>query len=283
MHMDEDLINLTFGLIFLILIINTTILFSVVSPQYGQNFQPQIVTAGTVQDSSHSDVPKPVPTQTQIINRAAVLADSGIIIPNTDPSGQIQNQQPIINRAAVLTDPKITVPVSHPSGPAPSLSSYLLIETPAPHEIKMRPTLQPGISRKSFEGFITLYALTNQNLPIDFPRISLKLVKPPLVIDYNISPINSMDIKYLEHKELATVYKENIVIARSYENSWFRVVVRDKDTGEIVEEDGFGRTYSFDNQRQLVVRTCGNYTIEFSGEDATVDLAIRVQDGGIMP
>lgn len=256
--MDEESLNLIFGVIFLILIINTTILWSIVSSINGQNSTPKIISAGSVPDPISPGLPKPVPSP-------------------------IPSLQPPRNRGAALADPKIIVTSSDPTVSAKSIASYISIEMPEMPEIEKYPLLQPSIPQRNFTGFVTVYALMNQEVSQALPRISMKLVKPPLVIDYNISPINITDEKYVEYKVIDTLYKEIITIDRSYEDSWFRVVVRDKDTGEIVEEDGFGRTYSLENQRQLVVRKSGNYSIEFKGEFATVDLTVRVRDDGIIP
>jgi hypothetical protein len=163
------------------------------------------------------------------------------------------------------------------------MASYLSIEMPEQPDIEVRPTLQPQIPQRDFGGFVTVYSLTNQNLSQVLPSVSMKLVKPPLVIDYIISPLNIVDIKYVEYKEIATVHKDTIVVNRSFEDAWFRVIVRDKDTGEVIEEDGFGKSYSMENKKQLVVRECGNYSVEFAGEHAAADLTMRVRDGAIAP
>lgn len=314
--MDDESLNLIFGFIFLILIINTTILMSVASSVYGQNSLPRLIPAGNIPDSSSAVPQKPdvepvasvqplknrtegltntmtivpppesitqVPGQQPPTNRATVLTDSRLMVTSPGSNHQVTGQQPPTNRATVLTDSPIIVTPSAPSGAGPSIASFISIETPEPHEITMRPTLQPRISRTVFEGLVNVFTLTNENFPTDFPRISLKLAKPPLVIDYTVSPLDSLDIKYIEHKEIRTMHKENISIFRTYENSWFMVIVRDKDTGEIVGEDGFGRVYCMDNQRQLVVRSCGNYSVEFEGEDVTVNLTMSVPDGGLIP
>jgi hypothetical protein len=292
--MDDESLNLIFGVIFLILIINTTILWSIVSSINGQTPAPQIISGGNAPDFSSPYLPEPVRSQIPSFqpsgNRGAALADPKIIVTNSDhpesakpaPS-QIPSLPSPGNRGAALADPKITVTKTVPSASAKPISSYLSIEMPKQPEIEMRPTLQPNIPQRDFEGFVEIYSLTNQELSQALPRISMKLVNPPLVIDYSISPHNITDVKYIEYKEIETMHKENIIIDRSYEDSWFRVVVRDKDTGEIVEEDGFGRTYSLENQRQLIVRTCGNYSVEFTGEYATIDLTVRIREDGIIP
>jgi hypothetical protein len=316
--MDDESLNLIFGFIFLILIINTTILMSVASSVNGQNSLPRLNMAGNIPDPSSAVpqksvvdpvanlqplknrtdgltdsrilVPPPgsitqaqVPSRQPPTNMAAVLTDSKLIVTSPGSNLQVTGQQPPTNRATVLADSPIIVTPPAASESGQSIASYISIETPEPHEINMRPTLQPRISRTVFDGLVNVYTLTNENFPTDFPRISLKLAKPPLVIDYTVSPLNSLDIKYVEHKEIRTMHKENISIYRTYENSWFMVIVRNKDTGETVGEDGFGRGYSINNPRQLVIRTCGNFSVEFEGEDVTVNLTMSVPEGGLIP
>jgi hypothetical protein len=212
------------------------------------------------------------------MNQGAALSDSPLSISNPDLSASVIQGEPAGNSGGVIPGSHLIKTNSSTSASTKSIASYISIEMPETPEIKFHPNLQPRIPQRDFDGFVTVYSLTNQDLSQVLPRISMNLVNPPLVIDFSVSPLNVRDVKYIEHKEIATVYKENIIVNRSYEDSWFQVIVRDKDTGGIIEEDGFGRTYSFENKRQMVVRTGGNYCVEFDGAYATVDLTIRVRD-----
>jgi cell division protein FtsI/penicillin-binding protein 2 len=269
-YMDDESLNLIFGIIFLFLIVNTMFLWSVISSnneQFSSKINggevtyvvPQIISAGSGPDRFSIDLPDPVPSPGQTL------------------------QPTVNNREAAIADPPIVVTTTDPSSSAKIMASYLSIEMPEQPDIEVRPTLQPQIPQRDFGGFVTVYSLTNQNLSQVLPSVSMKLVKPPLVIDYIISPLNIVDIKYVEYKEIATVHKDTIVVNRSFEDAWFRVIVRDKDTGEVIEEDGFGKSYSMENKKQLVVRECGNYSVEFAGEHAAADLTMRVRDGAIAP
>jgi hypothetical protein len=104
-----------------------------------------------------------------------------------------------------------------------------------------------------------------------------------MVIDYNVTPHNMVDIKHMEYKMVDTYYEENLEITRPYEDSWFKIIVRNKDTGEVVSEDGVGRTYSFQTPKQLVIREYGNYSVEFTGGYGALDLTMKVRQEGNFP
>jgi len=268
--MDDESLNLIFGIIFLILIVNTMFIWEIISSDnkdYSSKIQggevpyvvPQVISAGLSAETFSADQPKPPPSpdatlHTSVNNRGTALADRPIVVTTTDPSASAKTMMP-----------------------------YISIEIPEPPAIVARPTLQPKIPRQEYDGFVTVYSLTNQSLSQVLPSVSMNLIKPPLVIDYTIYPLRIVDKKYVEYKEVSTIHKDIIVVNRSYEDAWFRVIVRNKDTGEIIDEDGFGRTYSQENKKQLVVRRCGNYSVEFTGIHAAMDLTLRVSDNGIGP
>ncbi len=132
-------------------------------------------------------------------------------------------------------------------------------------------------------GYVTIYSLTDQNVSQSSPLVSFSLLNPPLILDYSVEPLKVAEIKYMEYKELSTMHLESHVIARPYEDAWFKVIVRNKDTGQIVAEDGVGRTYSLQSPRQLVLRENGNYTFEFTGIHAKLDLTMKVKEEGNFP
>jgi len=261
--MDEEIVKLVFGVIFLILIINTTILVSIGSTLYGTAPVPEIVTpqssllpalASPADPDPPASLISLIPTIMPLGNQGAALPDTHVIVTNPDT-------QPVIK----------------------SVSSYVTIEPKEPPEIESHTYLQPTTSQRYEEGYVTIYSLEDQKISQVLPIVSFSLINPPLVIDYNITPSRAVDIKYMEYKEMTTTHKENLVINRPYEDTWFMVIVRDKDTGEIITEDGFGRTYSFQSPRQLVLRGCGNYSFEFTGDYGNLDLSMKVKQEGNFP
>lgn len=63
------------------------------------------------------------------------------------------------------------------------------------------------------------------------------------------------------------------------EDSWFEVTVRDRESGKIVAQDGFGKRYSADIRKRIFVGQFGNYLIQFSGNDVKVHTVMRA--GGV--
>jgi len=57
------------------------------------------------------------------------------------------------------------------------------------------------------------------------------------------------------------------------------VIVRDSATGKILAEDGFGKGFSADTHKRIFVGRYGDYLLEFSGNEVTVDIQVRV--GGV--
>ncbi len=266
--MDDEVTNLIFGIIFLILIINTTMLMSIASSLYpdpGQSVTtPQSIT--TPQSPSYP-----------------VLASSADPDPVKPLISLIPTLVPLGNQGAALPDTDVVLSGSGTRSVIKSISSYVTIEAKKSPEIETHTTIQPTLPQKYEEGYVTIYSLTNQKVSQVLPIVSFSLLNPPLVIDYDVTPTNATDIKYMEYKEIATVHQENLVINRPYEDSWFMVIVRNKDTGQLVTEDGFGRTYSFQSPRQLVLRENGNYSFEFTGDYAKLDLTMKVKNEGNFP
>ena len=52
------------------------------------------------------------------------------------------------------------------------------------------------------------------------------------------------------------------------------------DTGAVVLQEGFGKTYSSDRNRRLVIRTSGAYQIDFNGGAMKLDIIMKVKKSG---
>jgi len=128
--------------------------------------------------------------------------------------------------------------------------------------------------------YYTLYSLNNQEVLHALPYVSYNLASPPLVIDYDVTPTNITDVMYMRYKILAQVYEEDLSINRHYEGSSFEIIVRDRDTGEVVARDGVGKIYGFESPKQLTIYKCGNYLFEFTGQYAKVTLTMKVKKQG---
>ena len=130
------------------------------------------------------------------------------------------------------------------------------------------------------DDYFTIYSMDSQPAQQNIPYVLFDLVNPPLVIEYSVSPLNVTDVKELDYKIMAVEHHENVSVSRPYEQSWFSVIVRDNVTGNVVLEDGYGKTYTQQPSNQLVVYKGGNYRFEFSGGSAVVNLTMKVKKEG---
>jgi hypothetical protein len=133
------------------------------------------------------------------------------------------------------------------------------------------------------DDYITIYSLNGQQAQANIPYVLFDLQNPPLVIDYTVIPVNITDVKELDYKIRSTRHHENVTLSRPYEQSWFSVIVRDNATAGMVLEDGYGRTFTQEPSRQLVIYKSGTYRFEFSGGFAVVNLTMKVKKEGNIP
>jgi hypothetical protein len=261
--MDEEINDLVIGVIFLILIINMTMLISITTSIYGPDPGQPVF---------------PAPTSSFPVFASSAVADPPDLLISLMPA-----IVPLVNQGAPLPDTNVIVSGQGPGASIKSVSSYVTIEAKETPEVVRHTCIQPEIPQRNETGYVTIYALSNQTVSQVLPIVSFSLLNPPLVIDYSLIPADARDIKYIEYKEISTLHEELIVLDRPYEDAWFTITVRNKDTGQLVTEDGFGRTYSFQSPRRLVVRESGNYSIECAGDYATINLTIKVKPEGNFP
>jgi hypothetical protein len=252
--MDEEVNRLLFGLVILLLIINTTQIWSLSSSVYGQNSAQQTKSAlssgpsaALLEGETGSGTVQPGPTPT--------------VTPSTTPAQNAMSSQNIIS-------PYVTVEQRHHE-----------------EDIKRTSIFYESEKTGSSEGnFITIYSLTNESLsPANMPSVSFTLVNPPLILDYMVFPVNITDIKYIEYKLGSTSFNGNINITRVYEESWFQITIRDKETGETKIVRYIAVDDCMISPNQLEVQKNGNYIFEFSGDFAKVTLTMKVKNEGNLP
>jgi hypothetical protein len=252
--MDEEINRILIGLIILVLIINTTQIWSLSSSVYGQN---------SAQQTNSSLVSGP----------SGMLSNGEAVSITTQPS-------------PIPTVPPAATPVQNAMSSQNIISPFVTVEQRA-HEPDIRRTsifYEPEKTGSSEGNFITLFSFTNESFsPANMPSVSFPLVNPPLIIDYTVYPLNITDIKYIEYKLGSTPFNGTINITRPYEESWFQITVRDKDTDETVIDEGFGKTHAMISSNRLELQKSGNYIFEFSGDFVKVTLAMKVEKEGNIP
>ncbi|WP_243668427.1 hypothetical protein [Methanoculleus chikugoensis] len=72
--------------------------------------------------------------------------------------------------------------------------------------------------------------------------------------------------------------KKDIVVKQEYpsEDAWFTVTVRERESGKIVAEDGFGKGFGTATDKRIYLgKYGGDYLIELSGNEVKVHVEMR--------
>jgi hypothetical protein len=207
---------------------------------------------------------------------------SGSESPDGSQSIKAADVTPVITPVIISSTPAITpaVSLSTPAMVPAVPRSYVTLEAvPVPAPPKLQDLTQ-DMPAPSTQDYFTIYSMNDQEILLTLPYVSFNLLDPPLVIEYDITPYNVTEVKAIDYKIKSTVYHEKLSINRPYEQTWFKVIVRDRETGKVVLENGYGRTYSQDPHGRITLYTSGHYRFEFSGEYARVTLAMKVKKEG---
>ncbi|HNJ80883.1 MAG TPA: hypothetical protein PLM60_07360 [Methanoregulaceae archaeon] len=165
--------------------------------------------------------------------------------------------------------------------PAPGEAGYLVPATPYPTETlpasTMSGTRLPDITPSPVEYmgiYYTTLALKNNRTAFTYD-----LQKPPLVIEICFSPNMTTRTIWYDSKYTDRGEKTETVTTIS-PAAWFEVTVREPASGQIVAKEGFARGYSTDTGKDLTIRSQGKYLIEFSGNELSAQVQIRVPKEG---
>ena len=170
-------------------------------------------------------------------------------------------------------------PQETPEGPDAG-PGYLTPATPYPTATSdmAGPTLsRPPETAPTQDPYVTLYNRTTLFAQTT-EAFSFDLTAPPLIIDFKVEPKMVTRDKYGTSDYGS---KKEGVFKQTYpsEDSWFTATVRDRESGEIVAEDGFGKLFSTETKKRIFVGGFGDYLIQFSGNDVTVHILVRA--GGV--
>lgn len=158
---------------------------------------------------------------------------------------------------------------------------YLTPATPYPTaapDVLAAPTLNRfSDTVPTTDPYVTIYQKKTK-FEQTIEAYSFNLTRPPLIIEFDVEP---KMITREKHTTSSYGDKDEIVVTQRYpsEDAWFRVIVRDSATGKILAEDGFGKGFSADTHKRIFIGKYGDYLLEFSGNEVTVDILVRV--GGV--
>jgi len=160
---------------------------------------------------------------------------------------------------------------------------YLTPATPYPTATSS--TASPTLSRPLPETaptpdpYVTLSNRTAQfNSTHATEAFAFNLTAPPLIIDFEVEPKMITRVMHAKSDYKDRKYQD---FTQTYpsEDSWFTVTVRNRESGDIVAEDGFGKLFSANTHKRVFVGRSGEYLIQFDGNDVKVHILVRA--GGL--
>ncbi|MCK9307893.1 MAG: hypothetical protein M0P17_10250 [Methanoculleus sp.] len=180
-------------------------------------------------------------------------------------SGLLSDSDPEEAPGASDDDPGYLTPATPYPTATRTMASSMLSGPP-----ETTPTLDP---------YVIIYNRTAQfNATHATEAFSFDLTAPPLIIDFWVEP------KIVTREKYATSEYDNIkdgFFKQTYpsEDSWFKVTMRDRESGNIVAENGFGKLFSANTHKQIYMGRSGDYLIQFDGNEVKVRILMRA--GGL--
>lgn len=194
----------------------------------------------------------------------------------------------LITASACVAPPKPSVTSQGSSGssagssglPAPTDATtplYVSIETP--YGATAPPTAAPVATTAAPEEWVEIFRST-RSYGYNTTAVSFDLKNPPMVINFSVIPVNVTGTKVTTDK-FGT--KGDITVSYDYYSpyAWFELTVRNKNSGKILLQDGFGNSYgkqySAQLNRTVKVLNRENLLIEMNGNQvtATVDMHVK--------
>ena len=129
--------------------------------------------------------------------------------------------------------------------------------------------------------WVEIYRITHY-YSYNSTAFSYDLKNPPMLIHFYLQPVNVTGKKIVvKHYGLDIETTEEVSYERYSQYSWFEVTVRDKNTGQILAQDGFGNAkgnqYSQNVNNTIKVYNYGEVLVGLDGNlvTATVDVKVK--------
>ena len=313
--MQKSAISAVFGLMLIIIIIETTSLTSTFPQTPGGNASPFLVPffPSVTSEPLTQKVPlaaepvktadtgiTPVATQTivQAGNSAGVSASDQPVLPSDAPASDMP--------AASAGSDKVNGNTmagnwGHSNGlavPAPTLPAV----PPAASIISKAPQVELSNpiqdSDDNYTDFWRASVLPEVTLPpedmveifhqdqvyeYNTTAVTFTLRNAPMKIVFNVTARNQTDVKWSMDRSVKKTSPDGILfnVTRVDPNSWFILTVYDKNNGNaIVDKEGFGGIYDQNPDKEIIIRNTGTYQIQMAGGYVTANVIVSVPRNG---
>ncbi|MDI6719441.1 MAG: hypothetical protein QMD46_07520 [Methanomicrobiales archaeon] len=178
--------------------------------------------------------------------------------------------------------PATTTPSTSGSAtPAPT-NTYVTVATPYP----ATPTTTRGIPTPTFRAPPTKTGSGTDYLEIfsdtmyfnyNSTALEYDVHNPPFIIEYNIIPA-TVTREVVVTSDYGSRETKKITVTSVDDQSWFEITVRDRESGQVIIQEGFGRPYQqWDTRDQIRILSAGSYHIDLrGGKEIRVDLRMTV-------
>jgi hypothetical protein len=215
---------------------------------------------------------KPVPAGTQ-------SEGTNYLVPGTGSAPSQQSQDSAQNPAIINPNPTPT-PIPDDTRYLTQVPTYTVTSDTGPTyrnlSFQVEPTQTIAAYKEIYNNKLSLKDYT--------VAYAYDLKNPPLFINFDVKP--RIDSRTIWYENRSGTYDSNgnrpdvfVTTPQLSPNAWFEVIVRDKSTGNIVLDDGFGRNFAADTTRTVSVRSYGNYQIDMSGNEVEVTVKMYIING----
>jgi len=123
---------------------------------------------------------------------------------------------------------------------------------------------------------IPIYSLQDQEFLNSGMAFQYSLTNPPAYIVLDFEPKMDSITKVFGKRTGDREGDTTIEITRPNPDAWFEMKIYDKDTGNIVATEGFGKTYTEDLNKTVALRKNGNYQLDFWGSFINTTITIKI-------
>jgi len=207
----------------------------------------------------------------------------------------------LVVASACVAPPKPAASANSSAGTSsqPGVTGSTITTAPTPQYVTIEtPYLTPATTTPPLDTTTTPIPIPVPDVWVEIYRsknyysynataFSYDLKNPPMLIHFYLQPVNVTGKKIVvKHYGLDIETTEEVKYDYYSPYSWFEVTVRDKNTGQILGQDGFGNppgnSYSQNVNKTMKVYNTDELLVEFKGNSmtATVDVSVK-QDKNI--
>lgn len=184
----------------------------------------------------------------------------------------------VILAAVILTGMTLSKAGPSSSASAPPVSAvptgYAVVLTPTPPPMATpKPAFTPNIQHSDRFGsdYLQVYMLSHNFTYGQKESFSQDLTSPPLYIRFSLDPVK---INRHVMANIGTSIEHMINTTEVSPNAWFEVKVFDTKSGNLVDQQGFGKDYSDIPTQEFMIRQPGSYRVEMSGHEVLANVSI---------